>query len=197
MGKKSDLIDPTIPAPSGTYLVFIEKVTSTKTKIKPGKGGGHPMAVFDLQVIAPNRVETERGPIDPTGRQLKWYMAFTPRNKIPVDQTEKLLNTTLPDDFDEVGDCILPLAAKRGECFEAALVSEPFYKTDNGKWNGNPILGEDGQPIVAGYRLAFKEPLSAIEPVPQGVTVKPVAGAEKPAATADEPEASPVDHDAA
>lgn len=197
MAKKSDLVDPTIPVPSGKYLVFIEKVTKARTKVKPKGGGNHPMAVFDLQVIAPERVETDRGAVDPTGRTIKWYMAFTPRNMIPVNQTELLLDTTLPEEYDEVADCIVPLTGLAGMCFEAELESEPFPKTDNGKWNGNPLKDENGETIIAGYRLQFKAPISAAQHVPQGVTVRPVAGAEKPAATADEADASPVDHDAA
>lgn len=177
MAKKSELVNPTIAIPSGTYLVFIESVTLKFTKPKKGKPGNHPMAEYDLQVIAPEQVETEQGPVNPCGRRLKWWQAFTPRNLIPVQQTELLLGITLPEEYDEVEDCIKPLQGNKGRCFEAKLVSEPFYKTDNGKWDGTVVKDDSGQPIIAGYRLQFGEPLSAIGDVPPGVEVAPVADA--------------------
>lgn len=178
MAKKDELIDMSIPVPSGTYVVYVEKVESARTKVKTdhktgAQKGNDPMAVFSLQVLAPDVVETPAGPAQAAGRKLTWYLAFTPRNATPVKQAELLLGRELPNEYDEVADIIDPLAQLKGTVFEAELVSEPYYKTDTGKWDGNIIKGEDGQPIVAGYRLQFKAPKSALQPLPAGMNVQP------------------------
>jgi hypothetical protein len=176
MAKKSENIDLSIACPGGTYLLFVEKVESTRTKTKLKNGvqsGGDPMAVLDLQIVAPDVMETPAGRAQAAGRTLKWYLAFTPRNATPVKQAELLLGTEVAEEYDEFEDIIKPLAALAGTVFEAELESKPYFETDNGKWDGVVIKDEQGNPKVKGHRLEFKRPLGALHPLPAGLKVQP------------------------
>lgn len=178
MANKNELIDSSIALPTQTYLVFIEKVESvrTKTKTDPKTGrtrGNDPMAKFSLQIVAPDFVETPEGKAQAAGRTIDWYLAFTPRNATPVKQAELLLGRAVPDTYDEVQDIILPLSQLAGNVFEAELKSVPYFETDNGRYDGKVLLDERGQPKVKGHKLEFNKPLSAISPLPEGVTPAP------------------------
>lgn len=172
--KKSEMSDPTIPVPAGDYALYVKDVRVKLSKVRPDGGGGNQMIEIDTQILAPDIVESATGKVKTAGRTVKTHrITFTPGNLLPIKEVETLLGKTFGDDedIDVQADCVAPILALKGTCFDATIKSVPYYEYPGNNYNLPPLTNPDGTPKIKGYQAEVGRILSNLQPVPPGVVV--------------------------
>ena len=171
--KKSEMSDPTIPVPAGTYALYVTDVRAKTSKVKPDGRGGNPMLEIDLQILAPESAPSAAGSVKTAGRTVKTHrITFTDGNLLPIKDVEALLGKVFgnDEDIDVQADCIAPIVALKGTCFEGDVKSVPYYEHPNNDYKLAPLTNPDGTPKIKGYSAELAKVLTPLQPLPSDMS---------------------------
>lgn len=158
---RSEMVDYSAALPTANYIVGIKEV-----KHVPQTADKSEYIAVTFEVVAPGTIQVDGVEVPITGREVVSYFSFAPKAvKRTVDTLDKLFGAEAVGAEAVNTDAIAVLFANaKGKGVAVSITSEELYKTDTGKWNGTPIVDENNQKIIAGYRPNITAFLSAIKP---------------------------------
>lgn len=157
-----------LPNTNSPIPTQICRVVVTAVDQKPSSKGNC-MDTFKLEILDPEYSFNGDVKVAVAGREATMRITYSTKmlkmlkgelHKIGVRLTEEEWKTLPVPTTDEVQrgsytriPAIQDLTKTlERQSFLALVKAEPYYKTDTGKWDGKPVLDEQNQKIVAGYR---------------------------------------------
>lgn len=150
------------PLPFQPYKVIIRKVTQ-----EPSSKTSAAQDVLECDILSPEKVECQGAESVAAGRDFKLYITYSQKNlkraqatlaklgfrvssvAVPTeDEVQSRAETRIPEIQDVTSTWV-------GLTFGIRLKTEPMYKTDTGKWDGQKIRDEHGNFIVMGHKIAM------------------------------------------
>lgn len=151
--KKSDIIKSgNVQIPANRYGLRVKEAV-----FGPSKSSGASMITLNCEIFRPAILETDEGKFNIDGTRVTHYISFSEKAIGRSIETLEKLGITIPEEFDTDNFDVTPL---QGLKFNARLDSEPRtarQKPKPGQKVGDPILDDNGAPIISGWDVRITD----------------------------------------
>lgn len=125
----------------------------------PSKSSGNPMLTLNCEIYSPAVIDTEAGKFSIDGVRVTHYLTLTEKAIGRYIDFCNRVGIEVPDEIDTENVDATPF---NGLCFDAILDSTPRelrQKPRDGQKVGDPIVDDNGQPILSGWDIRLTEVL--------------------------------------
>jgi len=155
----NELVDDQAELPRTQVMCAIHQVAQEPSK------KFNAMDTLSLEIVAPEKVVHAGKEVKITGRKFTIYVTYSEGSIKKSVDSMRVLGVPIPDDYDyptseevESRELVTTSFQELTKQLEGAYVTmtiqtEPWYKTDNGRFDGTPMRDSRGQKIIGGHQI--------------------------------------------